>query len=65
MPKPISNKEELVKQIQSLKSEGKTDKQIAEALGITIHRICYLRYWYGIGGHYEKYKKKLDSEPYL
>lgn len=62
---PIPNRNQLAADIRSLKEQGMTDKEVADALGITIHRVGYIRYWYGIGGKYGKYKLQLQDEPFL
>lgn len=62
---PIPNRNQLAADIKRLKDQGATDKEVAETLGITIHRVGYLRYWYGIGGKYGKYKVQMQDEPFL
>lgn len=62
---PIPNRNQQAADIKRLKDQGMTDKEVAEALGITIHRVGYLRYWYGIGGKYGKYKIQMQDEPFL
>lgn len=62
---PIPNRNQLAAEIRELKAQGMTDKEVANALGITIHRVGYIRYWYGIGGKYGKYKLDLQDEPFL
>lgn len=65
MHKPIPNRSELAAQIKELKDAGFTDREVADTLGITIHRVGYLRYWYGIGGKYAKLKITMQDEPFL
>jgi orotate phosphoribosyltransferase-like protein len=52
---------EVIDAIRRLKEQGRTDLEIATALGISMNQVSYVRSTHGIGGRYAKYKKEIND----
>lgn len=48
----IKDRDTMADQIKQLKAEGFSDQQIAQAMGLTLHQVFYIRSIYGIPGKY-------------
>lgn len=58
----IQNASTIAVQIRKLKDQGRTDRQIAEILEMSVNRVHYIRSKYGIGGRYALYAAALAGK---